>query len=217
VNANPLENIYWYKNGIALSNQLNQYQHIQSQLIGTNYRIDKYDISNLNDFFKNLFTLSVLNAKKDDFGKYECCAMNAYGQVCSSMLVHEIKGEDDLTNTVKPIRVNVKTVSWPDSSMPISEDVKKQEILKSLETKEVIKAARMHTTHHSISSTEASSTLQVQTDLDLANSLDKRRHNLNKSKQFLLLESKANRVLRMGEHGVYVIFFMGCVLKWVFI
>ena len=205
VNANPLENVYWYRNGAVLNNQPDPYDHMESHLIGTHYRIDKYDISNINDFFKTLLTLNVVvsvfnvdwtgfsiefewicvlkNAKKEDFGEYQCCAMNAYGQICSSIEVQELKVEASPEQhfiTDKP-DLSVSTVTAKHVTQSLSEK-KLYEALVRENGGEDDEAPLSTTATALLSSTV--------TELDSGNALgDKRRHYMIKTKQFYHSES----------------------------
>lgn len=85
ITSNPLEKLFWLKNGHQLLMNNNE--------DNKNVFVEKYDVSNINELHKTLLTLTVQNAQKDDFGEYECCAMNAYGQICSNVIVQEIKSD----------------------------------------------------------------------------------------------------------------------------
>lgn len=85
ISANPLEQIHWYRNGQIISDQYRYVTPLQKD----NFQIISVDISNINEFYKTLVTLTVINPKRSDFGEYQCCAMNAYGQTCSNLRVRE--------------------------------------------------------------------------------------------------------------------------------
>jgi len=87
ITSNPLEKLFWLKNGQQLLMNNNNEDNSKNVLV------EKYDVSNINELHKTLLTLTVQNAQKDDFGEYECCAVNAYGQICSNVIVQEIKSD----------------------------------------------------------------------------------------------------------------------------
>lgn len=74
VNSNPIDSIDWYKNKVATtSNHQHQHRHksrhnqesetnhsMEPLVSGNNIRIDKQDISTINDYQKTLLTLTVL-------------------------------------------------------------------------------------------------------------------------------------------------------------
>lgn len=49
VSSNPIEKLYWYRNGAVLNGKDNG-----------NIKVDKYDISNLNEYHKTLLTLTIM-------------------------------------------------------------------------------------------------------------------------------------------------------------
>lgn len=102
ITSNPLEKVYWYKNGMVFSPDEHTLTHNsndpqQQPMLrddsnrNGNIRVNKYDISNINEYYKLMLTLTVLNAFKEDFGEYQCCAVNVYGQICSNIFVQELK------------------------------------------------------------------------------------------------------------------------------
>jgi len=105
ITSNPLDKVYWYKNGMVYSpdehtftHNSNDAQQQQQQVVlrddssrNGNVRVNKYDISNINEYYKLMLTLTVHNAFKEDFGEYQCCAVNVYGQICSNIFVQELK------------------------------------------------------------------------------------------------------------------------------
>lgn len=79
INANPLESVTWYKNGHILINNYNHESPIE---------IDNYSIvpeTYIDNRYKHSLALLVQNPAKKDFSEYQCCAKNAYGQVCGSL------------------------------------------------------------------------------------------------------------------------------------
>lgn len=67
VNANPVDKLYWYKNGVIYDTQSNENDNNrhQERSVGleneqNNLHVDKYDISQISDYFKTLLTLTVL-------------------------------------------------------------------------------------------------------------------------------------------------------------
>jgi hypothetical protein len=72
VNSNPIDSIDWYKNHAAVANnhqhhhrsrhnQEGEISHAMEPLVnGNNIRIDKQDISTINDYQETLLTLTVL-------------------------------------------------------------------------------------------------------------------------------------------------------------
>ncbi len=102
ITSNPLDKVYWYKNGMIYSPDEHISSHKSSDTQqqsapqddssrGGNVRVNKYDISNINEYYKLMLTLTVFNAFKEDFGEYQCCAVNVYGQICSNIFVQELK------------------------------------------------------------------------------------------------------------------------------
>lgn len=72
VAANPLDRVEWYRNGQALHVQnrdlLNDEHHQQQQMLHdndhhddhANYRVDSHDVSNLDEPFSTLVTLTIM-------------------------------------------------------------------------------------------------------------------------------------------------------------
>lgn len=180
ISSNPLERTFWLKNG----------QPIQSE----NIQIEKYDISNINDYHKTLLTLTVMNANKEDFGEYECCATNAYGQICSNILVQEIKPDvfrqkhqHHLNQLIAPTKspiTNPTSISFLArlTGNDFMTTVKKHNI------DDLIGNNASPTIDSDLDEKNDTSIVQS-SDLNSMDSKDKRRHYLIKTKQFLHLES----------------------------
>jgi hypothetical protein len=63
ISANPLERVYWIKNGLILNENTHHQMTSRDNSPSTridNYRVEKYDVSNMNDYFKVLLTLTIL-------------------------------------------------------------------------------------------------------------------------------------------------------------
>lgn len=66
IEANPIERLYWLKNGIIYDAQLNDNQeinrHTERSVMheSSRVRVDKYDMSNENEFYKILLTLTIM-------------------------------------------------------------------------------------------------------------------------------------------------------------
>ncbi len=114
ITSNPLEKLFWLKNGQQLLMNNNNEDNSKNVLV------EKYDVSNINELHKTLLTLTVQNAQKDDFGEYECCAVNAYGQICSNVIVQEIKSDrKHHVQTTMPTTTTIFSASPPPSTISI--------------------------------------------------------------------------------------------------
>lgn len=71
VSANPIDRVYWSKNGVIINanyningnNNNNNYDVNNIYANGNNYNqniIEKYDNSNINDFYKLILTLTIM-------------------------------------------------------------------------------------------------------------------------------------------------------------
>ena len=193
ISSNPVERVYWYKDGVALSNHAHHHQHHdkleQTQFVteNNNIRVDRYDVSNINDYYKILLTLTVLSAAKEDFGEYQCCAINSYGQICSNIFVQEIKSDQKLNkhHTTNSIATSSSSLISKLAS-PSNKDT--PNIINSDEGvfEEAADAKSEYSEDEEAESSSGSNAISNSLD-----SKDKRRHYLLKSKQFLHLESQA--------------------------
>lgn len=194
--------MYWYKDGVALSNHAHHHQKHnpehhdkleQTQFVteNNNIRVDRYDVSNINDYYKILLTLTVLSATKEDFGEYQCCAINSYGQICSNIFVQEIKSDQKLnkhhtTNSIATLSSFSSSSLISKLASPSNKDT--PNIINSDEGvfEEAVDAKSEYSEDEEAESSSGSNAISNSLD-----SKDKRRHYLLKSKQFLHLESQA--------------------------
>ncbi|CAF0871583.1 unnamed protein product [Brachionus calyciflorus] len=198
IEANPIERLYWTKNGIIYDAQLNENKEINRHsersisYESSHLRVDKYDISNENEFHKTLLILTVMNAKKHDFGEYQCCSVNQYGQICSNIMVQEIYSEATTDRHVLTKIQTSTTLSKLKSDFHLTESSGKR-----------------------IISSQEDENKQNENTINLNNSSDskdKRRHYLIKSKQFLHLESNSfnsttKRTLNYIMSLIWILFF----------
>lgn len=209
INSNPIDKLYWYKNGQIFESpheHFNRPDRHQERSIKPqdNIRVDKYDISDLDDLYKTLLTLTVVNAKKQDFGEYQCCAVNSYGQICSNIFVQEIKQE--MTSTQIPILISTLSLSSVPNQAISSSQISKlnSNLLTSTQSMQLIKSSPIESDNRIITNDEVEESEEedvehgedsahLESD-DLATnglydmSKDKRRHYMIKSKQYLQLD-----------------------------
>lgn len=117
--SNPIEKVFWSKNDKIFSARLTnkpvadyeiaENNHLLRSIDQENIVVDKSDISSIGDNFKTLTTLTVANARKEDFGEYQCCASNKFGQTCSNILVKEINDEPKFKSSTKPAITSLKS------------------------------------------------------------------------------------------------------------
>jgi hypothetical protein len=57
--ANPLDRIDWYHNGKLLTTQNEKHEENYEEAKRLDFKIETYDISNLNELFSSLITLTI--------------------------------------------------------------------------------------------------------------------------------------------------------------
>ena len=151
------------------------------------------------------------NAKKEDFGEYQCCAMNAYGQICSSIEVQELKAEASPEQhfvTDKPSLL-ASTATAKQVTQSLGEKKLYEALVRENEDEEY--ETRLSTTKIAL----LSSTV---TELDSGNALgDKRRHYMIKTKQFYHSESPQDSAShRVTSTGLCWVLIVAIRLKMLF-
>lgn len=133
-----------------------------------------------------------MNANKEDFGEYECCALNAYGQICSNIFVQEIKSDSHKQRHPSQVTSNKIATS---TSMSILARLTgndfvilttKRKLVNENDKPNIINDDSLLTTDEFQEDKNDTSIVSLDSD-----SKDKRRHYLIKTKQFLHLESQS--------------------------
>lgn len=60
ISANPIDKVYWSRNGVVLNQNEQHWTKDDNRVSYSQNMIDKYDHSNINDFYKIILKLSIM-------------------------------------------------------------------------------------------------------------------------------------------------------------